>query len=69
MIHIAMGTAIFLVVLCFAIVFGCELRDRRNRGRRVTNGEVYRERVTIGLPDNWLRDFKDRTYGDSHESR
>jgi hypothetical protein len=54
-----------LILLCAAVVLWPEMRDRKNRGMRVRNGEVYRERITRTLPDNWLRDFADRNYEDT----
>jgi hypothetical protein len=54
-----------LFLLCVAIVAWCVIRDRNLRGTRVTNEELSRERVTISLPNFCMRDFKNRTYGDT----
>jgi hypothetical protein len=61
-IDVACWAAATLILICVAIVVICEVRDRANRGMRVSNGQVYRERVTKTLPDNWLRDFHERDY-------
>lgn len=41
---------------CVLIVAYCEIKDRRNRGMRISNGEINRERITPSIPF----DFKDR---------
>lgn len=56
----------FLILFCAAVVLWPELRDRKNRGMRVSNGQVKRECITRTLPDNWLRSFHDRNYEDTH---
>jgi hypothetical protein len=51
-----------LVVALLGFVAYVELRDRANRGMRVSNGRVYRERVTKTIPGNWLETFNERDY-------
>lgn len=53
-------SAVGLLMICGAIIAYGPLRDRSLRGRRVSNGEVQRERVTIMIPADWLQLFKDR---------
>lgn len=53
-------SAVGLILICVAIVAFCVLRDRSLRGRRISNQEIQRERITITLPNFAMRDFKDR---------
>ena len=61
----AIGCAIGLFVICAVILAWCCIRDMRLRGVRVSNREIERERITITMPSFALRDFKNRSYGDS----
>lgn len=49
--------ALALFLVCVAIVLYCVIRDRQNRGMRISNQEIQRENVTISIPFS-LRDFK-----------
>lgn len=58
------GWAFSLCVFLLLVLAWCVwvvARDQRNRGMRVKNCEVERERVTITLPSFAMRDFKERT--------
>jgi hypothetical protein len=48
------------VIACIGVILYCVGRDRASRGMRVKNGQVYRERVTKTLPDEWLKNFYER---------
>lgn len=54
-------SAVGLFLICVAIVAYCVVRDRQLRGgRRISNEEIQRERITISIPNFALRDFKER---------
>ena len=48
------------IIACVGVILYCVGRDRAARGMRVTNGQVYQERVTKTLPDEWLKSFYER---------
>ena len=47
-------------LLCLIWYARSVIRDFRLRGRRISNAEIHRERITIQIPFA-LRDFKDRS--------
>jgi len=54
------------ILFCAIVVGYACWWDRQLRGaRRVSNTRVTRERVTVSLPSNWLRDFHEREYHDA----
>jgi hypothetical protein len=59
--------ALVLFFVCVFIVAYFEIRDRRNRGIRIDNGKLYREKITRTLPDDWMKSFHARDYRDDTE--
>jgi hypothetical protein len=52
------------ILFCVGVCLYAAWWDRYLRGqRRLSNGKIRREQITISMPTSWLKDFDRRTYG------
>jgi hypothetical protein len=58
--------SVFLAIVVTIAFMGASLalwvviRDRSMRGRRISNGEIRREDITLSIPNDWMDTFHER---------